>query len=89
MKLDHLKNRHSNVSTANRRSEMRMQASTMNSTINCDDDNDMPFAVASTVKHIPKKSLLIAANNMMSPKSNDKMRLSFRKGSVTFDKPAE
>lgn len=47
----------------------------------------MPFAVANTVKHIPKKSLMLAGNNMLSPKSSalKPLKLSARKCSVVFD----
>jgi hypothetical protein len=45
----------------------------------------MPFAIANTVKHTHKKSLMLAGNNILSPKSSNPMRLSARKGSVTFE----
>jgi len=82
MKLDHIKNRHSDVTTVNRSSALTA-ASTMNNTIKADDD-DMPFAICNTVQHVPKKSLMLAANNMMSPKSiNNPMRIT--RNSITFD----
>jgi len=94
MKVEHLmKNRHSEITSMNRRSEMT-QASTMNNTLYNNDDEDMPFAIANSCKHQPKKSLMLAANNMMSPKStkqtvqlrkSDMLRVSTRKNSVTFE----
>ena len=83
MKVDHLKIRNSDLTSGHRRSEMT-QATTMNNSINFDDESDMPFAVANTVKHVPKKSLMLAANNLISPKASQKpMRIT--RGSVTFE----
>lgn len=89
MKVDNLKARHSDLTSLGRNSGMMTQASTnMNTTFVNEDDNDMPFAVANSVKHKPQKALIIVANNMVSPKStktDGRMRLSARKGNVTFE----
>jgi len=84
MKVDHLRARNSDFASFGRGSGMT-QASTMNTTINADEDNEMPFAMANSVKHTHKKSLMLAANNMLSPKSTNPTKLSMRKGSVTFE----
>lgn len=92
MKIEHLKARNSDINSFGRHSGLYTNASTMNTTMNGDDENDMPFAIASnSVKHVPKKSLMLAGNNMMSPKSSvaNPMRLSQRKGSVTFESKQE
>lgn len=86
MKVDHLRARHSDITSFGRRSGMT-QASTMNNTVTTSEEGEMPFAVASSVKHTHKKSLMIAANNMMSPKSTKQVTKDFRirKGSVTWE----
>jgi len=58
MKVDHLYRR---SDLTNRGSEL-----TAATTVN---DEEMPFEVSKTVKHTHKKSLMLAAENMLSPKS--------------------
>jgi hypothetical protein len=80
MRVDHLRARHSEVTSFGRRSGMT-QASTLNNTLSNDEETgDMPFAIAGSVKHTHKKSLMIAANNMLSPQSTKQVnKFSFRK----------
>merc|ERR1711981_419602 len=69
MKGDHVWNRKSE--TTNRRSELTADTTTANqNTLNLNfEDDEMPFATAKTVKHIKKKSLITAGENMLSPQS--------------------
>lgn len=72
MKVDHLYRR---SDTTNRRSDLTA-ASTMR------EEEEMPFEVSKTVKHTHKKSLMLAAENMLSPKS-------MRRDSIPFAEPTE
>jgi len=66
MKVDHL---YRKSETTTRRSDLT--AATAH------EEEDMPFEVAKTVKHTHKKSLMLAAENMLSPKSMKKESVSF------------
>jgi len=85
MKKDHIKIRNSDITNPSSSSRIT-GLSTMNTTLKTtprdnDVEEDMPFAMAaSSVKYTPKKSLMIAANNMVSPKA---MRIT--RNSITFD----
>jgi len=69
MKVDHLYRR---SDTTNRRSDITA-ATTL-------EEEEMPFEVSKTVKHTHKKSLMLAAENMLSPKS-------MRRDSITLALP--
>jgi hypothetical protein len=69
MKVDHLTGLGRRSSITNRRSELTA-ATTLQ-------EEEMPFEVSKTVKHTHKKSLMLAAESMLSPKS-------MRRDSVTF-----
>lgn len=68
MKIDHLYRK--SDTTTNRRSELTAAAT------NYEDDDNMPFQIAcpQTVKHSKKKSFMLAAENMLSPKGRASVR---------------